>query len=174
MKRIIIALVISLFVLNGFGQWKVDAIENSYTLENSYIMNYGSFETDKFQASYFPSKEVIMVGYLFDGLKFFDQSWDAILNNHGVIKSRDISIKWRVINSDKTYNEFSDDCEMNFSSVNNAGDPFFFFFLIYINPSLLKKGNYLTIKLEHPFLEDYINIKISLIGFTAAYNKAIK
>ncbi len=173
MKKIIIFIFLLIYTIPSLAQWKVETQEDDYTLEKYYILTYTKSRANA-RAVYFPDTEKIRIAYVFDGLKYFDQTWDATIENNAVIDGRKIYGSCRVINSDKTYEEFFGPYYMWFTGFDRAGDTFAGCIDIEMDPSLLKKGQYLTVRISNPFIDDHITMKISLAGFTAAYNRTLK
>lgn len=171
MYKIIIIFLLIFFSTPSFAQWRVKTNENEYTLEKESILTYTNSKKTLY-AVYFPDIDKIRIAYYFEGIKYFDQTWNAILYNNGVLSSKHVYASFRVINSDRTYHEFADTYLMCFTDFDNAGDLFGGYLDIEIDPDLLKKGQYLTARIENPFIDAFITLKISLTGFTAAYNRA--
>lgn len=173
MKRTLLLILVLITSIETFAQWTIKTMEDDYTLEKYSVLIWEN-RKDGYRALYYPAYGSLRLGYFFAGLKYFDQTWDATLNNNGVLSSKYVEGSLRVINGDKSYKEFSDTYKMWFTSFDSAGDPFFGSIDLDMDVELLKKGAYLTARIENPFLNTYITMKISLAGFTAAYNRAKK
>ena len=175
MNRIlmIVVFIISSITLNAQGYWKLESKTDDYTLEKEYIIcHYLNGEED---AVYFVNHEELKVIKDYNGRNYFDTCWNAGIYNDGKIDDYTGTIYCRLINSGDDYEEFKLD-DMTISYDGYADDRkidtngFFSYFYIICKPEQLKKASYITFKYYDKISKQVIIRKLSLAGFTKAYN----
>lgn len=174
-KRLLFIITIFLFSisLNAQGYWKLESKTNDYTMEKEYFISH--YTRGLIDAIYFINEEQLKIIRDYKGLTYFDACWNAAIYNDGRIDDYTGTIYCRLINSGKDYEEFELD-DMTISYDGYAGDGkidtngFFSYFYVGCKPEQLKRANYITFQYYDKISEQTISRKISLAGFTKAYN----
>ena len=152
--------------------WVRHAVTDEYTTETNYIMYY--YKDGLVHAVYFPEDEQLKIIRYYDGLKYFDQTWDAMMDNNGRLPSKTSDVSVRIIRTKTDYDEDEITKTISYTEVDRAGDSFFSYFFIAIEPDILKKAQSISFKWFDYLSYETFKINISLTGFTACYNSATK
>ena len=165
-------LILMANITRAQGYWKLESNEDDYTMEKIYmIVHYVDGNID---AVYFPANNSLRVVKTYDGLAYFDTSWNAAVKNDGKISSRITSVDYRLIITKDNYTEDSYDTTMYFEGYGDDGkidtDGFFSYFYLSLEPDQLKKSNYLSLKYYDKVAGPIVK-RISLAGFTKCYNQ---
>ncbi len=152
--------------------WVRESVTDEYTTETSYIMCY--YKNGDVHAIYFPHDGTLKIIELFDGLKYFDQTWDAAVYNNGRFSSKSTEVSMRIIRSKSDYDEEVLDQTVYYSSIDHAGDSFISAFFVDIEPEILKKSQSISFRWIDKLVYETFTININLSGFTKCYNSAIK
>lgn len=148
--------------------WVKQTKTDEYTTETSYIMFY--YKNGLVQAVYFPEDEMLKVIKYYDGLKYFDQTWDAMMDNNGRLPDQYADVSMRIIRTKTDYDEQEFYKSISFTDVSTPGDPFFSFFFVSVDAADLKKAQSISFKWFDKMDYDTYAINISLSGFTTVYN----
>ena len=175
MKRLIFLFVFGIMSLVSFGQtkngWHIYKSIDTYTQEINYECKYykNSFPI----ATFFPNTQKICILSTYDGLKYFDNTWDALMYYNGNIQGFNTFVEERLIfNND--YKEYENYVSINCTSVDRAGETFLGGFIFDENVEELKKAKSVSYKYYDKIKNETVTINISLIGFTKCYNECIK
>lgn len=174
-KRLLLAIILATFsiISNAQGYWKLESKTDDYTMEKEYLISH--YSRGLIDAIYFVNSENLKVIRDYKGLTYFDACWNAAVYNDGKIDDYTGTIYCRLINSGNAYEEFKLD-DMTISYNGYATDRkidtngFFSYFFVSCEPEQLKKANYITFLYYDKTSEQTISRKISLAGFTKAYN----
>ena len=152
--------------------WVKQAKTDEYTTETTYIMYY--YKNGLVHAVYFPEDESLKVIKYYDGLKFFDQTWDAMMDNNGYLPSQNTDVSMRIIRSKSDFDEQEFYKTISFTDVSTPGEPFFSFFFVDVEAAELKKAQSISFKWYDKMDYNKYAINISLTGFSTCYNACIK
>ena len=152
--------------------WVTHKKTDEYTTETSYIMYY--YKDGKVYAVYFPEDEELKVIKYFDGLKYFDQTWDALMDNNGYFPSRESEVSARLIRTKSDYDEDVYSETISYTDVDRVGQTFFSYFFFHIEPEKLKKAQSISFRWFDYLAYETFTLNISLSGFTACYNSSTK
>src|SRR3712207_1499257 len=88
---------------NAQGYWQVKSTTDDYTMEKSSILvHYLNGSTD---AVYFPEDEMLKIIRDYDGSAYFDDCWNAYVENDGKIDDYVGTVFCRIIRSSVDYDE---------------------------------------------------------------------
>ncbi|MBR4389996.1 MAG: hypothetical protein IKT00_12590 [Prevotella sp.] len=160
--------IISMSAIAAKNGWFRDVITDDYSQERTYICV--CYKNNKIIAVFYPDNNTLKVIKDYDGLKYFDTTWNALLENSGRIKSNTSSVYLRyILNND--YEEYKiDDVKINFSNVDTPGDPFFSSFYIGVDVEDMKKAKSVSFMWYDSIDDEVYKTNITLMGFTACYN----
>lgn len=170
MKRTILLTLITIISLVASAQvgWRRDYTLDEYTQEKEpicvYYNRFGSID-----AVYFINTQKLKVIRDYDGLKYFDVTWDALINSSGKIHSNRCAIYYRLIGTANNQDIKVPNVSIFYSEVDKAGEDFFASFFVEIAPSYLMKANSISFMWWDKITEDTATTNISLMGFTKAY-----
>lgn len=171
MKRLLTIFAIFTISISTFAAkngWVRDVITDDYTQEKTYICV--CWKNNSIIAVFYPENNALKVIKSYDGLKYFDTSWNALIENSGRIAPTYGSVFMRfIMNND--YSEYElNDVRIGFSDVDTAGDPFFSSFYVEVDVEEMKKAKSVSFKWYDKIDSSVYTTNISLMGFTACYN----
>lgn len=169
MKKAILLTIISIISLAVQAQngWRREYTTDEYTQEKSPICVF--YKNGSIQAVYYIRSRQIKVLKDYDGLKYFQTTWDALMNSSGKIASTSGTVYYRLIGTGDNQDIEVPDVTVFYSEVDTARDPFFASFYIDIDPSELMKANSISFMWWDKIIDDTTSRNISLMGFTKAY-----
>ena len=158
-------------------EWKVsDEIDEYTQLPKKLLCYYDTSRNDEF-FKYYPTAEyriedsLLVVFTYFKGLPYFDQTWDAIINNGGKFPRYILDeVLIRFIKIDNSYEEFAYRGILSHTSVETAGEDFVGMLITAADPSLMKESKSVSLKWEDELVEKTFTINLNLSGFTKVYN----
>ena len=148
--------------------WVKQPNTDEYTMETTYIMFY--YKNGLVHAVYFPEHETLKVIKYYDGLKYFDQTWDALMDNNGRLPDQYADVSMRIIRTKTDYDEHDFYKSISFTDVSTPGELFFSFFFVEVDASELKKAQSISFKWYDKMDYDTYVININLAGFSTCYN----
>lgn len=175
LKRLLLALMLVTFSFSLYAQgyWKLESKTDDYTMEKEYLISH--YTKGLIDAIYFVNDQQLKVIKDYRGLSYFDACWNAQIYNDGKIDDYTGTVYCRLINSGSDYEEFElEDMTIYYTGLADDGkidtNGFFSSFYVGCKPEQLKKANYITFRYYDKISDQIINRKISLAGFTKAYN----
>ena len=190
MKRVIITLFVSLFVISSFGQWKYRTDLSNSQLN---VWGYKDYEVGDGHGSYSlryatnnvedPAKQlhVLQFSYVMFKNYYGEQIWKSIhqqiwnqttLDEDGNITfSRKIKYKYEIIGNDNAIVISDGDDKYNLEMIMLDDCLMSGIIFIDIHPNILKYAKAINIDAEDPFITNYFyKFNISLEDFNDAYN----
>lgn len=152
--------------------WVKQAKTDEYTTETSYIMYY--YKNGLVHAVYFPEDESLKVIKYYDGLKYFDNTWDAMMDNNGQLPTKSADVSMRIIRTKTDYDEQVFFKSIYFTDVSAPGEAFFSYFFVDVDAADLKKAQSISFKWYDTMDYNTYAINISLSGFASCYNSCVR
>lgn len=158
-------------------EWKVANEIDEYTQLPKKLLSYHDSSRSDDYFKYYPSAQysvedsLLAVATYFKGLPYFDQSWDAIINNGGKFPTKVLEVSIRFIKPDNNYEEFTYIGILTHTSVEIAGQDFMGLLMMLVDPSLMKESNSVSLRWEDELVGESFTYNINLSGFTKVYNK---
>jgi len=170
MKRtILLTLIFAIsLVVSAQAGWRRDYVIDEYTQEKNPICIYYD-RLGKIQAIYYINDQMLKIIRDYDGLKYFQVTWDALMDSSGKIESTISTVYYRLIGKENNQDIEVPDVSIFYSEVDTAGDDFFCSFYLGIDPSDLMKANSISFMWWDKIIGDTATKNISLMGFTKAY-----
>lgn len=174
-RKILLAIILATFTitLNAQGYWKLERFTDDYTMEKkNTVVHYSNHIID---AIYYVNTNFLCVFKEYDGLAYLNTCFNAMIYNDGKIDDYKCTVYSRLINNSSDYEEaefkdktisyhgYADDDKIDENGFISA-------FGVFIKPEQLKKANYITFQYYDKISGQTIKQKISLAGFTKAYN----
>lgn len=174
-KRLLALITFTLVAvtLQAQGFWKVESTTDDYTMEKSYVVSH--YYGDAIDAVYFVNDSTLKIIKNYDGRAYFDACWKASVENDGKIDDYVGTVYCRIIRTSSDYDEYTlDDTVISYTGFGDDGkidaNGFFSYFYLQVNPEDLKKSSYITFRYYDKISDQIISKKVSLAGFTKAYN----
>lgn len=170
--KILLLIILTTLSIDLHAQWKVETTTDDYTMETEHKMYY--YEGNCLIAGYSPELETIRIMRLYDGSAYFDEAYDAYINNNGRIDPKTITVFYRIIYPSKEFEEQQESLEFEYGGkgvdfkINTDG--FFSMFSLFCPADKLKKANYINFQYYDSISDRIVTQKISLAGFTRCYN----
>lgn len=182
-RKILLAIILATFTitLNAQGYWKLKSKTDDYTMENVYsIWHYSRdlYSRDIIDAIYFVKAKCLVVMRDYDEIDYtntcrhtaIDIDNDGKIDNYTgpiycrIIYSREYEeLKLEAVGGGISYSGYTDDGKID-------ANGFYSSFSFYCEPVQLKKANYIIFRYYDKISEQMISQKLSLAGFTKAYN----
>lgn len=181
MKKMILMAAIILAALAAQAQivygdkpgWSAYTTEDEYTGKKSHYMRYFDSE-QRLVASYFPSTGRMAVLEWYDGLLYFDVTFDAVMDNRGHIANEQIDYEWRIAQAKGEADEDFGTVAMKYGDVERAGETFFGTFIFDADADAMMSGQSIAVKWRDPIKEKTLVRKVSLSGFTRCYDEVLR
>ena len=180
MKRMIFMAVVVLMTLAAKAQivygdktgWTAYTTEDDYSGKKSHYMQYFD-EKRRLAASFFLQGRLGLLEW-YDGSLYFDVTFDAVMDNRGHISSKQIDYEIRIAQPKGESSEDYGEVELKFSDVEKSGETFFGTFVIDADVEEMKSGQSVAVRWNDPIRGRKTVKKISLVGFTKAYNECLR
>lgn len=181
MKRMILMAVMVLAALAARAQivygdksgWEAYTMEDEYTGKKTHYMRYYD-QQQRLAASFFPGPNRMAVLEWYDGLLYFDVTFDAVMDNRGHIAKEQIDYEWRIAQVNGEADEDSGTVAMKYGDVKRAGETFYGFFMFDADADAMMSGQSIAVRWNDPIKGKKLVRKISLMGFTRCYDEVLR
>ena len=153
--------------------WSVYTTEDDFTGKRSHSLRFYD-EQRRLTASFFPGTNRLAVLEWYDGMLYFDVTFDAVMDHRGHIADEYISYELRVSLPKGESDEDSGSAKLMFGDVEKAGETFFGTFVMDVDLEELKRGSTVAVRWNDPIRRRQTVRKISLAGFTKCYDECIR
>lgn len=162
-------------------EWKVSEDIDEYTqLPKKELEYYDTNRNNEFfkycsSVTFLLETNRLVISNYFEGLPYFDLSWDALMNSGGKFPTQEIDgISVRFIKGGINYEEYTCSGILAYTSVNTPGQDFVGILVIEVDPVLMKESKSVSIKWYDNLVEKDFTYNINLSGFTRVYNEIQK
>ena len=153
--------------------WEAYTMEDEYTGKKTHYMRYYD-QQQRLAASFFPGPNRMAVLEWYDGLLYFDVTFDAVMDNRGHIAKEQIDYEWRIAQVNGEADEDSGTVAMKYGDVKRAGETFYGFFMFDADADAMMSGQSIAVRWNDPIKGKKLVRKISLMGFTRCYDEVLR
>ena len=162
-------------------EWRVSEDIDEYTqLPKKQLEYYDTNRSNEFfkycsSVTFLLETNKLAIYNYFEGLPYFDLSWDALMNNGGKFPTQEIDgISVRFIKGGINYEEYTCFGILAYTSINTPGQDFVGLLIIEVDPILMKESKSVSVKWYDNLVEKDFTYNINLSGFTRVYNEIQK
>ena len=180
MKKIFVLAAMALVVLAAEAQkvygdkpgWTAYTTEDEFTGKRSHYMRY--FDEQRVLAATFFLQGRLGLLEWYDGMLYFDVTFDAVMEHRGHIPMKQIDYELRVVLPGNEDSKDWGEAELKFEDVEKSGQTFFGTFVVDADVEDMKRGRTVALRWDDPIRGRQVVRKISLSGFTRCYDECLR